>query len=334
MENNKWSYLNVYTTDPAWNLALEEYIFDYLPRDRNYFMLWQNDNSVIIGRHQNTLAEIDRAYVRANKVNVVRRLSGGGAVYHDMGNLNFTFIADAKELQTLNFKMFCEPVVEALKYYGVTAVINGRNDITIDGQKFSGNAQYLREGRVMHHGTIIFNSDLDRVSGALNVDSSKISAKGIASVRSRVTTVCRHLPYQVTLEEFRKTLLQQILQNKFADEYQLTDSDIEKIRYIKEQRYDTWEWNYGRSLGCQMVKNKRFPAVGNVEINLTTDCGVIKEIFFHGDFFSVSDLAALERCLVGVQLKEESLYEVLKAIDVGQYIVGMRNEDLIEELLS
>ena len=158
MTQPRLSYLNLYTTDPAWNLAAEQYVFDALPRDRTYFMLWQNDNAIIIGKHQNAAAEIDQQFVRENGVRVVRRLSGGGAVYHDMGNLNFTFIADAGSMESINFKLFCQPVVAALAALGVQAEVNGRNDMTINGQKFSGNSQYLKEGRVMHHGTIMFRS--------------------------------------------------------------------------------------------------------------------------------------------------------------------------------
>jgi lipoate-protein ligase A len=165
----KLSYLNLATTDPAWNLAAEQYVFDCLPRDRMYVMLWQNDNAIIVGKYQNTLAEINRAFVEEHGIRVVRRLSGGGAVYHDLGNLNYTFISDAGNEPTVNFRVFCEPVVQALARLGVTAEINGRNDITIDERKFSGNAQYLREGRVMHHGTILFDAKLDTVQQALQV---------------------------------------------------------------------------------------------------------------------------------------------------------------------
>lgn len=222
MAQQKLSYLNLYTTDPAWNLAAEQYVFDRLPRDRTYFMLWQNDNAIIIGKHQNTAAEINEQFVRENGVRVVRRLSGGGAVYHDMGNLNFTFIADAGDMESINFRLFCRPVVAALAKIGVTAEINGRNDMTIDGQKFSGNSQYLKEGRVMHHGTIMFDSNLDLVAQALHVDQEKIRAKGIASVRSRVTTVRRHMTNPVGLEEFRHLLLQEILEQQPGEEYVLS----------------------------------------------------------------------------------------------------------------
>lgn len=334
MTQPKLSYLNLYTTDPAWNLAAEQYVFDALSRDRTYFMLWQNDNAIIIGKHQNAAAEINQQFVRENGVRVVRRLSGGGAVYHDMGNLNFTFIADAGDMESINFKLFCQPVVAALAALGVTAEVNGRNDMTIDGQKFSGNSQYLKEGRVMHHGTIMFDSDLDRVAQALHVDQEKIAAKGVVSVRSRVTTVRQHMPHPVELEEFRRVLLDNILAQQPGEEYIFTEADKAQIARLREQRYATWEWNYGQSRECEMTKKKRFPACGGVETHLSTDHGVIEHIAFTGDFFSVVEPEVLAKKLVGVRLEEQNLREALAQEDAGRYFSGLKNEELIELLLS
>ena len=326
MAQAKLSYLDLYTTDPAWNLAAEQYVFDCLPRDQTYFMLWQNNNAVIIGKHQNAAAEIDQQFVRENGVRVVRRLSGGGAVYHDMGNLNFTFIADAGDMETINFRLFCQPVVAALAALGVQAEVNGR--------KFSGNSQYLKEGRVMHHGTIMFDSDLDRVAQAPHVDQEKIAAKGVASVRSRVTTVRQHMPHPVELEEFRRVLLDNILAQQLGEEYVLTEEDKSQISRLREQRYATWEWNYGQSRECEMTRQKRFPACGGVEAHLSTDRGVIRYIAFTGDFFSVVEPKVLAEKLVGVRLEEQSLRDALAQEDAGRYFSGPKNEDLIELLLS
>lgn len=334
MTQPKLSYLNLYTTDPAWNLAAEQYVFDALPRDRTYFMLWQNDNAIIIGKHQNAAAEIDQQFVRENGVQVVRRLSGGGAVYHDMGNLNFTFIADAGSMESINFKLFCQPVVAALAALGVQAEVNGRNDMTINGQKFSGNSQYLKEGRVMHHGTIMFDSDLDRVAQALHVDQEKIAAKGVVSVRSRVTTVRQHMPHPVELEEFRRVLLDNILAQQPGEEYVFTEEDKSQIARLREQRYATWEWNYGQSRECEMTRQKRFPACGGVEAHLSTDRGVIRYIAFTGDFFSVVEPKVLAEKLAGVRLEEQSLRDALAQEDAGRYFSGLKNEELIELLLS
>lgn len=334
MTQPKLSYLDLYTTDPAWNLAAEQYVFDALPRDRTYFMLWQNDNAIIIGKHQNTAAEINQRFVRENGVRVVRRLSGGGAVYHDMGNLNFTFIADAGDMEAINFQLFCQPVVAALAALGVHAEINGRNDMTIGGQKFSGNSQYLKEGRVMHHGTIMFDSDLDRVAQALHVEQEKIAAKGVASVRSRVTTVRQHMPHPVELETFRRVLLDNILAQQPGEAYIFTEADKAQIARLREQRYATWEWNYGQSRACELTKRMRFPACGGVEAQLSTDHGVIRHIAFTGDFFSVVEPEVLAEKLTGVRLEEQSLRQALACEDAGRYFSGLQNEELITLLLS
>ena len=255
-------------------------------------------------------------------------------MYHDMGNLNFTFIADAGSMESINFKLFCQPVVAALAALGVQAEVNGRNDMTINGQKFSGNSQYLKEGRVMHHGTIMFDSDLDRVAQALHVDQEKISAKGVVSVRSRVTTVRQHMPHPVELAEFRRVLLDNILAQQLGEEYVLTEEDKSQISRLREQRYATWEWNYGQSRECEMTRQKRFPACGGVEAHLSTDRGVIRYIAFTGDFFSVVEPKVLAEKLVGVRLEEQSLRDALAQEDAGRYFSGPKNEELIELLLS
>ena len=271
----KLSYLDLMTTDPSYNLAMEQYVFDCLPRDRMYFMLWQNDNAIIVGKYQNTIAEINEEAVRERGIRVVRRLSGGGAVYHDMGNLNFTFITDVGESNALNLKLFCEPVVRTLATLGVKAEVNGRNDITIDGKKFSGNSQYIRQGRVMHHGTIMFDSDLSVVSEALRVDPTKIQTKGIRSVRSRVTNVAEHLPEKVTLPEFRRILLENILKENPGEAYPLTQDDLAAVEKLRAERYATWDWNYGFSPVCTMLRRRRVDGCGMIEAYITVEHGKI-----------------------------------------------------------
>ena len=193
------------STDPRFNLALEQYIFDQMPRNRSYLMLWRNDQTIVVGKHQDTFAEINADYVRANQIQVVRRLSGGGAVYHDLGNVNFTFIADHTG-SDFDFSTFCRPVVKALHSIGVPAEINGRNDMTLDGKKFSGNSQYMKHGRVMHHGTLMFHSDLEVVSQALAVSKDKIESKGLKSVRSRVTNIKPYVQEDITTADFFRIL--------------------------------------------------------------------------------------------------------------------------------
>ena len=325
------NYLNLKTTDPAFNLAVEEYVFDYLPRDRMYVMLWQNDNAIIIGKNQNTLAEINASYVKQQGIRVVRRLSGGGAVYHDMGNLNFTVIADAQG-ESLDFGRFCALVVKALQRVGVKAEINGRNDMTIDGKKFSGNAQYLRQGRVMHHGTILFDSNASVLANALQVDEAKIQAKGVRSVRSRVTNVRPCLPVDMTLQQFRQVLLDTILEEEPGEEYVLTEKDLEIVEKLKRERYDTWEWNYGHSPACTLHKKGRVEGCGTVEAFITLREGKISQIVFKGDFFGVSDPEQLASLLIGCRPDRASLEERLSQTEVSRYFMGMTITELLNIL--
>ena len=325
------NYLNLFTTDPAFNLAVEEYVFDYLPKDRMYVMLWQNDNAIIIGKNQNTLAEINEAYVKEQGIRVVRRLSGGGAVYHDMGNLNFTVIADAQG-ENLDFGRFCALVVKTLQRLGVKAEINGRNDMTIDGKKFSGNAQYLRQGRVMHHGTILFDSNASVLANALQVDEAKIQAKGVKSVRSRVTNVRPCLPVDITLPQFRQVLLDIILEEEPGTEYTLTEKDLAIIEKLKKDRYDTWQWNYGHSPECTLHKKGRVEGCGTVEAFITLREGTISQIVFKGDFFGVSDPEQLASLLIGCRPDRDSLEERLSQTEISRYLMGLTAAQLLDIL--
>lgn len=325
------NYLDLTTTDPAWNLAVEEYVFDHLPKDRMYMMLWQNDHAIIIGKHQNTLAEINESYVKEQGIRVVRRLSGGGAVYHDMGNLNFTIIADANG-DGLDFGRFCDIVIRALARVGIKAERNGRNDMTIDGKKFSGNAQYIRQGRVMHHGTILFDSNASVLANALQVDPAKIQAKGIKSVRSRVTNVRPHLPKDLTLSQFRKVLLQSILEQFPGEAYSLTETDKAAVQVIKESRYDTWDWNFGHSPACTVTKKQRIEGCGTVEAFIDMNQGRICGISFRGDFFAAEDPSQLEAVLLGCPLEITTLTETLSKIDISRYFMGLDAKTLAQLL--
>lgn len=329
----KLDYLNLTTTDAAWNLAAEQHVFDALPRDRSYFMLWQNKSAVIIGKYQNSSAEINAAYVRERQIQVVRRLSGGGAVYHDLGNLNYSLITDADASGRIDLGLFCQPVVRALRSLGVPAELNGRNDMTVDGKKFSGNSQYLSRGRVLHHGTILFDSDLETVGRVLRADAEKLQSKGVSSVRSRVTNLRPYLNERMSMEEFRTLLLRQILEETPGEEYLFTVEDLRAIEEIKNDRYGTWEWNYGRSPAGSLVKKRRVAGCGTVSVFLAEEKGRICSLRFTGDFFSTLGPEALADRLLGLRLNEEELSAALAGLDPGLYLHGMTREALIQLLL-
>lgn len=329
----KLNYINLSTTDPEFNLAAEEYVFDYLPKDRMYLMLWQNDNAVIIGKYQNTLAEINEKYVNENNVKVVRRLSGGGAVYHDMGNLNFTIITDADRSDELNFNIFCEPVVQTLAKIGVHAEINGRNDITVDGRKISGNSQYIKMERVMHHGTILLNSDLDAVGRVLVPDAEKLQSKGKQSVRSRVANVSEFVPESIDIESFKTLLVNTVSEQNDVELYSLSQKDIEKINEIRENRYSKWDWNYGKSQECSFVKSGRVDGVGKIEAHITCEHSVITDISFHGDFFSSKDPDELSVLFIGCRTDEDAYRHVLEQVNCGDYFNGIDEQTLLKILI-
>lgn len=327
-------YIESLSTDPRWNLALEEYVFSHMDKNQDYFMLWQNHNTVVIGKNQNTIAEINSDVVRDRDIQVVRRLSGGGAVYHDLGNLNFSFIADAQNMNEINFTRFCQPVVRTLQQMGVPAEINGRNDMLICGRKFSGNAQYTKQGRVLHHGTLMFASDLGVVSAALKPNKTKLQTKGIASVSSRVCNISEFSPKEITLEQFKTALLRNILGTDSPVPYTFTGKDLEAIAKIKSERYDKWEWNYGFSPRYQIIKEGRIEGCGTLQISLDVEKGVLKDIEFFGDFFDYGNLDVFASHMRGCSIHREALLAIFSADPPQNYIRGLSAEalaDLITE---
>ena len=322
-------YLDLDTTDAAWNLAAEQYVFEALPRDRSYFMLWQNRSAVIVGKHQDTLAEINRPYVEAQGIQVIRRPSGGGAVYHDLGNLNYTIITDSGSTERLDLSLFCQPVLRVLRDMGVPAELTGRNDMTVDGKKFSGSAQYLRHGRIQHHGTLLFDSDLSVVQQALQVDPEKIRSKGLPSVRSRVTNLRPWLPAGITLPQFRQRLLEELLRQTPGERYVFTQADLAGIEALAESRYRSWDWNVGVSPACSLVRRQRFAVCGTVEARMDVEHGRISALAFRGDFFSAREPEELAGLLIGLPPERQPLREALAGEDVSQFFSGLQNEQLI-----
>lgn len=327
-------YLESKIHDPAYNLALEQFVFDALDPEQEYFMLWQNDNTIVVGKHQNTVAEINSAYVREHGIQVVRRLSGGGAVYHDLGNINFTFIAKAGNIETFDFSTFCIPVVKALEQVGVKAELTGRNDIAIDGKKFSGNSQYVRRGRVMHHGTIMYDSNLSVVSAALTPPKDKFESKGFKSVVSRVTNVRPYVKKDMDTLTFLCTLRDCMDQEYHLTSYVLSREQEEKVRTIQKERYATWEWTYGQSPAYTHLKERYVPNCGHIQLYMTVEQGVLQKLSIHGDYFGNKDTRKLGERLTGCPMEEQMLLNRLKKVFLPAYIQNLTVEQLVSLILQ
>ncbi|MBA4493391.1 lipoate--protein ligase [Paenactinomyces guangxiensis] len=318
-------------TDPRINLAIEEYALKHLDIENTYLLFYINEPSIIIGKHQNTVEEIHVDYVRENHIHVVRRLSGGGAVYHDLGNLNFSFITKDDGKSFANFHKFTEPVIEALHQLGVHAELSGRNDIQVDGKKISGNAQFSTRGRMFSHGTLMFDVDLERVVKALNVKQEKIQSKGIKSVRSRVANISDYLQHPLTIQEFRKILLESIFAGHSPiPEYVLTDTDWEKIRQISKERYQNWDWNYGESPEFNVQHTKRFP-IGSIDVRLDVgEKGIIQNCKIYGDFFGIGDVSDIEKRLIGKRYDRQEIEQSLAGMDIKHYFGNITKEEFID----
>ena len=316
-------------TDPQINLAIEEYVLRNLDENESYLLFYINEPSIIIGKNQNTIEEINTEYVEKNNIKVVRRLSGGGAVYHDLGNLNFSFITKDDGDSFHNFLKFTEPVVKALQKMGVNAELSGRNDLLAEGRKISGNAQFSTKGKMFSHGTLLFNSEMDHIVSALKVRKDKIESKGIKSVRSRVANIIEFLKEPMTIEEFRSELLKNIFEGvKEIPEYVLTEEDWKNIYKLSEERYQNWEWNYGKSPRFNLQNSKRLP-VGLIEFRLDVKKGIIEECKIFGDFFGVGDVTEIEKLLLGVQYERIAITDRLKDIDVKHYFGNVTLDDII-----
>lgn len=318
-------------TDPRINLAIEEYALASLPAVDDYLLFYINEPSIIIGKNQNTIEEINADYVNEHGIHIVRRLSGGGAVYHDLGNLNFSFITNDDGQSFHNFSKFTQPVVEALRKLGVEAELTGRNDIQVGERKISGNAQFSKKGRMFSHGTLLFDSQLENVVSALKVNADKIKSKGIKSIRSRVANITEFLQEEMSIDEFRLAILHSIFGGKEIAEYRLTEEDWRKIHELSKERYQQWEWNYGKSPKSNFRHSQRFD-IGTVEVQLDIERGKIREARIFGDFFGVRDVAELEELLRDQPYDKTLLTELIAKVDVQAYFGKLDRESFVSLL--
>ncbi|MGN8644658.1 lipoate--protein ligase [Gracilibacillus sp. HCP3S3_G5_1] len=318
-------------TDPYINLAIEEYVLKHFGEEDTYLLFYINGPSIIIGKNQNTVEEINTDYVDEHGIKVVRRLSGGGAVYHDEGNLNFSFITKDDGDSFHNFAKFTEPVVEALRKLGVPAELKGRNDLVAEGRKISGNAQFTTKGRMFSHGTLMYDSEIENVVRSLNVKTEKIKSKGIKSIRSRVANISEFMDEKISMDQLKAHILRHVFDVENLEDvpqYVLTDEDWNNIHQLSKERYQQWEWNYGKSPKFNIQHSHKFDS-GLVDVRLDVHKGIIEQCTIYGDFFGVGDVKELEEQLKGIRYERQAIDEALSNIDVSYYLGKITKEDFI-----
>ena len=325
--------------DADLNIALETYLVENKLVDEPILLFYINKPSIIVGRNQNTAEEINQTYVDEHGINVVRRMSGGGAVYHDLGNVSFCFIKD-DDGSFRDFASFTKPVIQALHKMGATgAVLEGRNDLLIDGKKFSGNAMYAKDGRMTAHGTILFDSDLDEVTNALKPRKAKIESKGVKSIRSRVTNLKPYVSEEykdLTIEEFRDRLLLEIFgvdRREDVPELKLTDKDWEGVMKIREERMGNWDWNYGHSPQFDIKAVNKFP-IGFIDMRFNIKDAKISNAKIYGDFFGLGDIQDVEEALNGVKFERHAVQAVLESLDLKKYFGDVSANELTDMIFS
>ena len=324
-------YLETHSQDPAYNLAFEETVLK-VRKDRPYLLLWQNDNTIVVGQNQNTAAEIDPDFVEAHHIHVVRRITGGGAVYHDLGDLNYSFLTDVDNAADMTYQQFTRPVVEALQGLGLQAEASGRNDILVEGRKVSGTAQRLLGKRMLFHGTLLFDSDLSTIAGALRADPSKFQSKSAQSVRSRVGNIRSFLKEDMNLPAFW-----QYLKSSFGGEGlesgSLTQEELAAVQALKENKYDTWEWTYGRSPHFTFINKRKWPG-GMLEAGLQVTEGHIEDLRFYGDFLSLTSLDGTVEALRGVPYRRREVEKILKTLPLDRCFGSLTPQEILDTIFA
>lgn len=326
-------YIETESTKGSLNLAYEEYFLKNKNLDEDILMLWRNEPTIVIGAFQNTYEEINEDFVKAQDIKVNRRTSGGGAVYHDLGNLCFTFISKQENFTNTDYSLFLQPVVEALAKMGVYAEVSGRNDLLIDGKKISGSASRIYKDKLLFHGTLLFSSDLGILEKALVVDKEKLSSKGIKSIKARVTTIQNYLPDKLDVLEFKDKLLKVFMENKNTAQYFLSSKEKKEVANLAKNKYESFDWIYGKNPASDMTNSQRFEG-GKVKVKLSLEKGYIKKCYFEGDFLGCEDIQPIESLLIGIPYEEVCIREIFKNLDTRLYFGSIEKEELISCIMG
>lgn len=324
-------YLETHSLDPCYNLAFEEYILKERTSG-DWLILWQNKNTVVVGLNQNPPEEIDQSFVQAHGITVVRRMTGGGAVYHDLGNLNYSFITDLGDREQLTIARFTQPICRALAALGVPAQASGRNDITVQGRKISGTAQRVEDGRILHHGTLLFDSNPDMISGALRADPGKFQSKSSKSVRSRVGNIRDFLPTDMDLSGFWQRLLEELTADGLSRET-ITPEEDRRIRRLADKKYRSWDWTWGRSPDYSLKNRRRWPG-GTLEVCLDVRAGYIRQAGFLGDFMACVSCAGAADALRDVRFQRDAVCSALAGLDLQLMFGSVTLEQILDTIFE
>lgn len=325
-------YIKNTNTDPYYNMAFDEYCLNSLTIDEPVFYLWQNRPSVIMGFNQEVNTEVNLDYLRQNDIALVRRVTGGGAVYHDLGNLNYTIVGRSEDLER-DYPEYAGLMMKALQALGVPATLSGRNDILVEGRKVSGFAKRVCKNRLMVHGTLMYNVDLDVLTQALCPPVTKLQSKGIASVRSRVANLCEYLPALTDIQKFSHRLEEILSCNYTDEEYIMQPEELEAIRQLADGKFAQWDWIYGRSPKATLTHSARL-ACGTVEVHLTLAENRISSCRFGGDFLGNLPATDIESALQGVVYDGASIRDCLDKMDIGQYFDGTGAGELVKLMMG
>jgi lipoate-protein ligase A len=323
-------------TDARVNLALEEHVLREKVTGEDYVLFYINAPAIIIGRNQNTIEEIDPDVVAERGITVVRRISGGGAVYHDLGNLNFSFMTPAVHGRFARYDHFTRPVIATLRELGVPAELGGRNDILADGRKISGNAQFATPGRMFSHGTLLHDSNLDDVTAALRPKPGKVESKGVKSIRSRVANISEFVREPITVEELRERILEGIFGTRDRariPSLEITDADWAAVHSLVERKYGAWSWNYGEDPPSNVRRSRRFPA-GELDVRIDVQQGSIASLRVFGDFMGRRDVRELEAQLEGLRYDRPAITAALGRLDVAEYFGEITRDDVLSVILG